>query len=223
MTFVTAIMPTADRREFLPCAIASFLAQDYAARELLILDNGRDSVEDLVPDDPRIRYERIDGRRKRNVGAMRNLACSRAQGDIVLHWDDDDWSAPERISDSVERLKKTSEVMLVGYYSIHFVCEQSRRAWAYTGMPRDYVVGATMCYWRRLWQARPFPELHSGEDAAFLQRAGHIETAPGLDKYVARIHDRNTSPKRDKLRMQPYREVEWSAVERIGFPVEVMA
>ena len=44
MTFVTAIMPTADRREFAPCAIASFLAQDYAAKELLILDNGHDSV-----------------------------------------------------------------------------------------------------------------------------------------------------------------------------------
>ena len=55
---VSCIMPTADRRRFVPRAIAQFLQQDYANRELIVLDDGAEPVEDLVPDDPRVRYVR---------------------------------------------------------------------------------------------------------------------------------------------------------------------
>jgi hypothetical protein len=52
---VTCIMPTADRRAFVPAAIAGFLAQTFEQAELLVLDNGRESVADLVPAHPRTR------------------------------------------------------------------------------------------------------------------------------------------------------------------------
>jgi glycosyltransferase involved in cell wall biosynthesis len=51
-------MPPADRRRFVPQAIAQFLHQDYEHRELIVLDDGVQSVEDLMPDDPRVRYVR---------------------------------------------------------------------------------------------------------------------------------------------------------------------
>ena len=56
--FVTCIMPTADRRAFVPRAIELFLRQDYPRAELLILDDGADAIEDLVPVCDRIRYVR---------------------------------------------------------------------------------------------------------------------------------------------------------------------
>lgn len=51
-------MPTANRRPFVAQAIRCLLAQDYAGKELVIVDNGADAVADLVPKDERIRYFR---------------------------------------------------------------------------------------------------------------------------------------------------------------------
>ncbi len=48
---VSCIMPTRDRRAFVPRAIAYFLRQDYANKELVIVDDGTDPVSDLVPVD----------------------------------------------------------------------------------------------------------------------------------------------------------------------------
>ena len=54
---VTCLLPTADRRDLVPNAIRQFLEQDYPWRELIILDDGENSVEDLVPNHPNIRSE----------------------------------------------------------------------------------------------------------------------------------------------------------------------
>ena len=91
MRLVTCIVPTADRRRFVPQAVAQFLQQDYANRELIVLDDGAQSVEDLMPDDPRVRYVRDE--RKSPVGIKRNRLCELARGDVIVHWDDDDWMA----------------------------------------------------------------------------------------------------------------------------------
>src|SRR5690349_3155219 len=99
---VSCIMPTANRRRFVPGAIAQFLAQDYEAAELVIIDDGTDPVADLIPSHPALRYLRT--RRHRTLGTKRNAACEAARGDVILHWDDDDWYAPHRIRTQVEAL-----------------------------------------------------------------------------------------------------------------------
>src|SRR6202041_2143434 len=78
LNWVSCIMPTADRRAFVPESIRLFLAQDYPQRELVILDDGADPVADLLPRDGRIRY--IRGESQLSIGAKRNLACAAAQG-----------------------------------------------------------------------------------------------------------------------------------------------
>jgi len=56
---VTCIMPTHNRRSFVPQAIRCFLRQDYANLELLVLDDGTEPVGDLVPCNDRVRYLRF--------------------------------------------------------------------------------------------------------------------------------------------------------------------
>ena len=51
---VTCLCLTRNRRGFLPRAIECFVAQTYEERELLIVDDGDDSIADLAPADWRI-------------------------------------------------------------------------------------------------------------------------------------------------------------------------
>src|SRR5207249_9398199 len=51
---VTCIMPTHNRRRFVPQAVRCFLRQDYPNLELLIVDDGSDQIADCVPESDRI-------------------------------------------------------------------------------------------------------------------------------------------------------------------------
>lgn len=91
LPLVSCIMPTYNRRQFIPNAIRCFRSQDYPNKELLIVDDGTHAVSDLVPPDPQVRYLRLPSRQA--IGAKRNLACEQSSGFFIAHWDDDDWHA----------------------------------------------------------------------------------------------------------------------------------
>ena len=80
---VSCIMPTKDRRKFIPNAIEYFLKQTYKNKELIIIDDGLDKVEDLIPDNKIIKYIYLDI--EQSIGAKRNYANSIASGDIIMH------------------------------------------------------------------------------------------------------------------------------------------
>ncbi len=194
---VSCLMPTCDRRRFVARAIEYFLRQDYEPRELLIVDDGSDPIADLVPEDPRIRYLRRE--RKLKLGAKRNLACGEAKGEIFVHWDDDDWHAPWRLSYQVARLVE-SGAELCGLDRLYFYDPKAERGWQYVYPPggRKWLAGGTLCYTRSFWQRHPFPEVTIGEDNRFVRAAGaaRMTALEDGDFYVALIHPRNTSRKR---------------------------
>ena len=96
---VSCIMPTTSKREkFIPMALQYFLRQDYPEKELVIVDDGKPSIEHLIPDDISVRYIRLENGGGMRIGAKRNHACNAAKGDIIMHWDDDDWYASDWIS-----------------------------------------------------------------------------------------------------------------------------
>ena len=103
---VSCIMPTRNRSRFILQAIHYFLRQDYTNLELVIVDDGDKCVGELIRpfvlNDERIRYIRLMERL--SVGAKRNQACDQAAGEIIVHWDDDDWIAPWRVSYQIEQL-----------------------------------------------------------------------------------------------------------------------
>jgi hypothetical protein len=193
---VSCIMPTADRRRFVPLAIQNFLQQDYPNRELVILDDGKDSVADLSPADGRVKYIRMPQRQ--TVGAKRNQCIRASQGDLIVHWDDDDWVAPYRIRYQVENmLREGADVC--GLRQMLFHDLSTSKTWLYTYPPnlRTWLVGGSLLYTRTFWQRSPFPDVQVGEDARFLWRQQNWKLAalPDYRFYVAMIHSTNTSPK----------------------------
>ena len=194
--FVSCIMPTANRREFVGRAVRQFLEQDYPNRELLIVDDGEGSAPDLPTDSSNIRYFRL-GQRSR-VGTKRNYACEQARGEIIVHWDDDDWMAPWRLSYQVEELL-ASGADACGLNRLYFYEPQSRQAWDYIYPPGEppWLAGGTLCYWKKFRDRNRFPDLQVGEDNSFVwsPAAKRLHAHPDRGFYAALIHSGNTSPK----------------------------
>jgi O-antigen biosynthesis protein len=184
---VACIMPTKNRRQFVPRAIACFLAQTHEPRELIILDNG-ESVADLIPRDTRIRYMRLNG--NQTTGQLRNFCCQLATAEFIAHWDDDDWSHPARLAEQVAAI---GDQQVVGYRTMLFAGDAG--VFRYSGEAL-FVLGTSLFYRRTWWEKHRFPADMVGEDAAFVSRAASvIRTADGTARMVASTHGANTSPR----------------------------
>jgi glycosyltransferase involved in cell wall biosynthesis len=96
---VSVILPTWNRADRLPGAVASVLAQTYPRWELLILDDGSDddTRAALAPflGDPRVRYEPGP-----HVGAAaaRNRGLALSRGEVVAYLDSDNRWAPGHLA-----------------------------------------------------------------------------------------------------------------------------
>src|SRR5262249_1150426 len=99
LPLISCIMPTYNRRSFLPLSLEAFESQDYPARELIVVDDGTDPIHDIVDKVASVRYVRLPART--SIGVKRNRACAEARGAIIAHWDDDDWYAPSRLTRQV--------------------------------------------------------------------------------------------------------------------------
>jgi hypothetical protein len=195
---VSCIMPTADRPGFVPQAISYFLRQDYTNRELIILDDGANSISEVIPVDSRIRYVRLN--QKLTMGAKHNLACEMAHGSIIVHWDDDDWMSNCRLSYQVSQLVPQQPMTLSGLSRLLFYEPQRDKAWEYVYPvgDRSWVCGGTFCYRKELWEKHRFPAMNEGADTVYVWglRNTKVLTLPDNSFYVGIVHPRNTSHKR---------------------------
>lgn len=228
---VCVVMLTADRPGMAKRAVECFRAQTYPAKRLLIYDSTpHDSGIPLGGCGPVIFHVGHNGGGL-TIGHLRNLASSLRTGyghdlsDILIHWDDDDYSHPNRIAEQVALLQ-SSGADAVGYREMLF--HSSGGAWLYSNPNPAYALGTSLCYWRRTWEAKPFEAVNSGEDTRWIaglkmvsESSIAVTYAPELDRaqlatanpryeprMIARIHPGNTSKAYDPAVM--------AAVERQG-------
>jgi len=169
-------MPTYNRRLFVPQAIKYFLRQEYSDRQLVVVDDGTDRVADLMPANGRIKYVAVD--HKLSIGEKRNLAVRESDGTLIAHWDHDDWYHRCYLSRIVDRLLASGDTGAVagaGTFLVHILGEPEVRICRTGGL-----VGATLCYFRSFWVARPYRDIASAEDFFFL-RNGPTTFLPGHD------------------------------------------
>ena len=192
---VSCIMPTANRLKFIPSAIKYFLEQDYTNAELVIIDDGINAARHLIPDNPKIRY--FYSQPIGTIGIKRNVACERAKGEIIIHWDDDDWYAPDWISKQTEALL-TSGADITGLNRVIFFSPFLDKRFMYEDTEEDkpWLCGATMAYRKKFWKEHPFVDLQVGEDYDFVWNSGaKIFALDYLAGFVAVLHPYNTSIK----------------------------
>lgn len=192
---ISCIMPTRGRAQFAHLAVEAFMLQSWAERELIILDDADAPSFDVVPQFENIHYFTLETRLK--IGDKRNLAIERSHGQIVAHWDDDDYSAPMRLEDQIERLMSTG-MQMTGYSSMLFKSEGGSVD-LYDDANPKYIIGTSLMYRREYWEKHRFRSLQMGEDdlfKGFAMREGTSISVPAGDLMFARIHGGNTVSKR---------------------------
>ncbi len=193
---ISCIMPTYNRRPFIPHAIDYFLRQTYDNRELIILDDGEDSIVDLVPSDPRIRYERLP--QKITLGAKLNLGCELARGELIAHFDDDDWYAPRRLAYQAEALARESAAICGINNLLYFDLRDGRAyEYRYPQGSKTFLLGSDLFYTKDFWSGHRFADVNVGMDGLFVRRApaGAVSTLDDNRFAVHLVHGRNVSPK----------------------------
>ncbi len=186
---VSCLMPTYNRRRFAERAIGFFLAQDYADRELVILDDGEDAIGDLVPAGTPIRYHRLSERM--TIGAKRELACQMAEGEVLVQWDDDDWYGPTRLRRQVAPLA-SGNAEITGIVRGYLFDLTTLLFWRgepplHQGNLHALIVAGTLAYTREAWQATTgYPDRSIGEEVALLQAVldGGGRVAPTLSDNI---------------------------------------
>lgn len=155
----------------------------------------------------------------RNIGEKRNFGVLHARGEIIAHWDDDDFSAPGRLADQLGRLQESGGKAVTGYSSIYFG-NAAGEWWLYTGS-RGTVVGTSLCYWKSWAVAHPFPSKQIGEDSDFSHNALRwnklIAAEAGL-LMGASIHKGNTSPGKGKTSYY-HRDPEFQGIVGMEFQI----
>ncbi len=103
---VSCLIVTADRRELLKRSLYCYQNQTYENSELIVVDNGKDKIYDLLTDLPteNVKYIRIEPSLDNVLGEMRNVSLEHASGDFITCWDDDDWFHPDRIKIQLDAL-----------------------------------------------------------------------------------------------------------------------
>lgn len=93
MPFISIIIPVYNAQEFLPNALGSIEAQDFADWEVILVDDGSTDGSPALCDSYAERDPRFRVIHQENAGtsAARNTALKAAQGEYITFMDNDDW------------------------------------------------------------------------------------------------------------------------------------
>ena len=147
---VSVVTPTYNRRRFIPTLIDIYKSQTFPKEDIewIIIDDGRDKVEDLFINAsiPNMRYIRID--EKMRLGAKRNMLNREAKGSIIVAMDDDDYYPPNRVSSVVEAFKNNPTIDVAGSSEMNLYYIDTKKIYTVGPYSKNHATNGTMA-WRK--------------------------------------------------------------------------
>ncbi|MFJ7593178.1 glycosyltransferase family 2 protein [Streptomyces sp. NPDC097617] len=158
MPLVSCILATKDRPHFLARAIDYYLRQTLPDTELVIVDDGSQSCEALVPRAPHITYLRLAN--ETPLGTKLNLGIEASSGRVIQKLDDDDYYHPRFLE------VMTSALSSSGRFDVIAGVERLLVLISATGDLVDagggWFAGGTYCFLRDTWKQHPFRDVPGG-------------------------------------------------------------
>lgn len=200
---VSVVTPTYNRRKFIPTLIELYRNQTYDKEmmEWIIIDDGRDKVEDLFLEAsktiPNIRYIYKD--EKMRIGAKRNLLNQEAKGYYIIAMDDDDYYPPNRVDSVVKAFTKYPKVDLAGCSEMHMYYTNLKQIYTIGPFSSTHATNGTMAWTKRYSDTHKYDEyVTMAEEVSFLDNYKHqmIQLDP-LDTILVICHTDNTVDKNE--------------------------
>ena len=192
---VSCVMVTADRPSLVVRAIHCYLTQTYSNKELVVLDNGTNSIEPLLSKVPasELVYKKIERTPDLILGDIRNTALNMAQGDFIIpQWDDDDWYHPDRIRIQVDALLEGHDACALHGTLMH-VDSDAYFSSPYIGLLPNGVPPTIM---HRRDDSIKYPSLPRTEDTVYVNawrdKTYHLLPVSYSYLYIRSFHGANT-------------------------------
>jgi glycosyltransferase involved in cell wall biosynthesis len=138
---ISCLMVTKGRPAWAQRTIDSYIAQDYPHRNMVIVSDGTEEVEQLTNYAQQCGREDIVisafPRGERSLGALRNAAVDLADGDFVSQWDDDDLYHPSRLSAQMRALLRHKATACFLSDQMQLVTRTGDLYWCNWSKPRD--------------------------------------------------------------------------------------
>ena len=198
---VSVVTPTYNRRIFIPTLIDIYKSQTYPKEdtEWIIIDDGRDKVEDLFLEAsktiPNIRYIRIE--KKLRLGAKRNMLNKEAKGAIIVAMDDDDYYPPDRISSVVEAFQKNPTFELAGSSEMNLYYIDTEKIYTIGPYDKNHATNGTMAWRKSYSDKHKYDEyVTKAEEKSFLEDyTNPMIQLPPLSTILVICHTDNTVDK----------------------------
>jgi len=212
MPLVSIITPTFNREAFLPAIAACVRSQSYQNIEWLVLDDSEQPSLALTKDPwEKLRYFHTTERL--SVGAKRNQLLAHASGEVVIHFDDDDYYGPHYISKAMDQLSRheADVALLCGFFVAHlntngfgYYRTRIKKGLAFAfnksgvrpvNLDRVNIPLIHLCfgwayiYKRIVWEQTKFEELNVFEDREFIREAtGNFKTVAYESRQMDCLH-----------------------------------
>lgn len=209
MIEVSIVTPTYQRRPFIPALIKIYQQQTYPKEKMewIILDDGRDKVEDLFKEAektiPNLRY--LYHPEKLRIGEKRNRLNQETKGNIIIAMDDDDYYPPQRVQTVVDAFAKHPHIDLAGSSIMLMYYMDMKKVYSIGPYGPNHATNGTMAYRKRYANQHSYdPHVTKGEEVSFLENYRHplIQLDP-LSSIVVICHTDNTV---DKTRLRKEHE-----------------
>ena len=195
LPYISIVTPTYERKKLIHMAIRNF--QDFIypkhKMEWIILDDSKESIEEILPRDKRIHYIHIPDEHY-SIPKKRNMGAEYANNEIIFHMDDDDYYPPESVLARVKILMKYKDkgIECVGSSSIGIYNIMNKNS-SIASDGDTSLSEASMGYTKDFWRKTPFNEEETqGEYRGFIfGRFEKIMDIPYAFIIIAFTHKQN--------------------------------
>lgn len=169
-----SVITCTNRKFALDNILSNYLTQKYPLKELLIIiNNDNISLEDLTTKlnhHGDIKVFKLP--ESYSLGKCLNFGIDESQYNYISKFDDDDYYAPDYLTDVMNSFKYT-DAHIVGKYSIYAYLEASNtlalRYPDFENRYMDYVAGSTLTIKKEIFQKIKFRDISQSEDTLFLK------------------------------------------------------
>lgn len=179
---VSLIVLTCNRPAFLRLALDSAASQTYPHLEVVVVDDG---VHAFDSHSGRVPVTVVTLAKRATIGAKRNAGVHKAQGSVILHWDDDDLHHPKQVESlACPIVNNRSELTALTFTYLSRLSRDSASFFQYgKGRGGSDTTGTflgSLAYHRRVVDSLassvavstgPFPDVSLSEDLHFVERA----------------------------------------------------